>query len=143
VERPRSNFFFAYAIADHDGDTITFYAHGGTSSVDKKAAELFGGNSQAIQVPTITLSTLLDREGVRSIDFLSIDIEGAEPAALKGFDIKRFKPRLVCVEKEVGVEPSEKNAFLTEYFAESGYERIDKYLAVDKLNWYFTPKSPA
>jgi FkbM family methyltransferase len=139
-ERPRSKFF-SYAITDHDGDTITFYSHGGTSSVDKQASEVFGGESRPIEVPTITLTTLLDREGVKGIDFLSIDIEGSEPGAFKGFDIQRFKPRLVCVEQEVGKTPSEKNEFLIEYFKANGYERIDKYLAVDKLNWYFTPKS--
>jgi len=49
-------------------------------------------------VSTITLDDLLGREGVAHVDFLSLDIEGAEPAALAGFSIGRFQPALACVE---------------------------------------------
>lgn len=64
-----------------------------------------------------------------------MDIEGSEPLALAGFDIKRFKPELVCI--EVGnVDPNK----ILEYFTRHGYERIDKYLKYDKVNWYFKPK---
>jgi hypothetical protein len=106
------------------------------SSVSEETAESLGGKSIPIEVSTITLTTLLDKEGVKQIDFLSIDIEGAEVPALHGFDIKRFKPRLVCVEQGF----NEKNNQLAEYFAKNDYERIEKYLAVDKLNFYYTPK---
>ena len=50
------------------------------------------------RVPATTLNNLLARQEIARIDFLSIDVEGAEPKVLAGFDIQRFKPRLVCIE---------------------------------------------
>ena len=38
----------------------------------------------------LTLTALLDREGIAHVDFVSMDIELAEPKALAGFDIERF-----------------------------------------------------
>ena len=85
-------------------------------------------------VPAITLDDLLEQNGVEKIDFLSMDIEGHEPAALAGFDIERFAPELVCIEAS-----GDKEAILA-YFAEHGYERIDRYLEFDVMNWYFKPR---
>ena len=87
------------------------------------------------KVPTITLNELLDRNKVTKIDFLSIDIEGSELLALQGFDIDRFKPELICIE----AWPDNRDKLLV-YFAAHGYERIDKYLQRDIVNWYFRPK---
>ena len=88
-----------------------------------------------VEVPSITLNDLLEKNGVSEIDFLSMDIEGSEPGALAGFDIGRFKPELVCIEAGI----STRDQILT-YFTANGYERIDAYLPYDKVNWYFKPK---
>lgn len=146
--RPRSKFF-AVAVTDKSGETITFYQtgtdskrNGGTSSTEltninklKKRTEI---DVREITVPTITLTDLLDREGVKAIDFLSMDINGAEPIALKGFDIQRFRPELVHVE----ASPHRQEA-LAAYFKRNGYKRIDEYLEYDRINWYFTPNDSA
>jgi hypothetical protein len=63
-----------------------------------------------------------------------MDIEGHEPKALAGFDIERFRPELVCIEAGNREE-------IVDYFTQHGYERIEKYLEYDKVNWYFTPAS--
>jgi len=63
-----------------------------------------------------------------------MDIEGSEPAALRGFDIERFKPELVCIEASKSIRTE-----IQAYFAAHGYERIDKYLAYDMVNWYYAP----
>jgi hypothetical protein len=87
-------------------------------------------------VPTITLTKLLDDNGIAGIDLLSIDIEGAELLALSGFDIDRFHPGLVCIEWfHAGREK------IQAYFAAHGYERIERYLEYDKANDYYTPKA--
>lgn len=82
---------------------------------------------------TTTLDTLLEQQGAEKIDFLSMDIEGAELAALKGFDIKRFLPELCCIE-------TSKRDAVVQYFESNGYELIEKYLKADKINLYFRPK---
>lgn len=51
-----------------------------------------------IEVPAATLDSILDAAGLSSIDFLSVDVEGAEPDVLKGLTLSRFQPKLVVVD---------------------------------------------
>ena len=141
VARPRSKFF-AYAVTDKSGETVTFYQAGGISALDRwniTKREIREDREipvEVLELPTITLDDLLSREGVENIDFLSMDINGSEPAALAGFDIKRYRPELVQIEAhEVNQE------FLSSYFEENGYERIDEYRQYDRNNWFFTPEA--
>lgn len=131
--RPNATFV-ARAVSDKDGDTITLHVAGPIASIEEGVVEQFAGKSKPREVETITLTTLLEEHGIEKIDFLSMDIEGAEPAALRGFDIQRFKPELCCVE-------SLENDFLNEYFSSNGYELIEKYQRVDKLNSYYRRSS--
>jgi FkbM family methyltransferase len=138
-KRPRSRFFNFY-VSDHAGTVEPFYrsALRGVSS-GRKDQKGPGGKQvplQEIQVPTTTLNKLLDTNGVTRLDFLSMDIEGHEPAALAGFDIKRFRPALACVE----TKPANRDT-ITRYFAANGYERLDRYLEHDTVNWYFAPRA--
>jgi FkbM family methyltransferase len=136
--RPRSKFF-AYAASDKSGETLKFYSAGGLSATELDTFNLEGWKKRLdfqpkeIEVPTITISDLLDQEGVKKIDFLSMDINGAEPIALAGFDIERFAPDLVHVEVNDADE-------LMAYFEQHGYVRIDEYLKYETSNWYFTPR---
>jgi FkbM family methyltransferase len=133
--------YFNYIVTDHSGTVETFHRvlRGKMrSSVDEPRSH--SGKTvrnEQIEVPTITLNELLDREGVKKIDFLSMDIEGSAPPALAGFDIERFRPELVCI--EVG-KNAEYGQALFDYFERHGYERIDRYLENDDVNWYFTPR---
>jgi len=138
VTRPRSEYL-VYLVTDHAGTMETFYksVHRELSSV-KKDRDFEGVtlDSEAIQVETTTLDKVLDDRGVKKIDFVSMDIEESEPPALAGFAIERFRPELVCIE----ASPSMQEAILA-YFHAHGYERIDRYLAADSVNWYFEPRS--
>jgi len=87
--------------------------------------------------PTITLTELLDKEGLRKIDFVSMDIELAEPKALAGFDIERFRPRLLCIESHVEVRQP-----ILDYFAKHGYVVDGRYLRADVRNLWFVPEKP-
>lgn len=141
AKRPKSRFF-NYLVSDHEGTVEAFYRseHKGTSRAQKDGDQMTGPAGKSvkfdeIKVPTITLSKLLDDHGVKSIDLLSMDIEGYEPIALAGFDIERFKPALVCIEAKAANREK-----LLEYFGKHGYERLDQYLEHDKTNWYFAPR---
>ncbi len=138
--RPRTRFF-NYIVTDHSGTQETLYLAGPVSSTKKDHVadldpSLRDHELREIQVPTITLNELLDENGVTEIDFLSMDIEQGEPAALAGFDIGRFRPELVCIEAFPLVRDQ-----IAAYFEEHAYERIDEYLAYDEGNWYFTPRT--
>jgi FkbM family methyltransferase len=139
-ERPKS-LFANYIVSDHSGSVETFYRSElqGLSSVKPKRT--FSGRElkyERIRIPTITLTKLLDDNRVSKVDLLSIDIEGAELQALAGLDIERFRPELVCIEwYHVGQDR------ILAYFASHGYEPIERYLARDAVNHYFTPRSNA
>lgn len=90
-----------------------------------------GANHYRINSTTYYLEEQL---GSSRFDFLSIDIELAEPAALAGFDIKKYRPSLVCIEAHKEVRDK-----VLQYFSENGYRLIEKYKGLDPLNFYFTP----
>ena len=55
--------------------------------------------ARTIRVAARTLSALIDEAGiVGEIDLLSLDVEGAEEAVLRGLDFARHAPRFICVE---------------------------------------------
>jgi len=56
-------------------------------------------NTRTVSIPARSLSALFDEARIScSIDLLSLDVEGAEPAALRGIDFTRHAPRMICVE---------------------------------------------
>jgi FkbM family methyltransferase len=50
------------------------------------------------QVRCVTLDSVLAEMGLDRIDFISIDVEGAEIDVLEGFSLERYKPSLVLIE---------------------------------------------
>jgi FkbM family methyltransferase len=139
-KRKRSKFF-NYIVTDHSGTTESFYRAEKLGISSTKPLPDPRGKTikyDEIKVPTITLNELLQREGVTKIDFISMDIEGGELGALAGFNIDRFKPELLCVEAHIGNREK-----ILAWFAAHRYERIERYMARDEVNYYFTPKAGA
>lgn len=62
---------------------------------------------------------LLEADAPKLIDFLSLDVEGAEIEVLKGVNHDQFKFKYMCIE-------SRSLASLLEYLTPRGYEMIDK-----------------
>ncbi len=137
--RPRTRFF-AMLVGDRSDERATLYVseRAGNSSTSQDFTAFYnpGQTLETRQMPTITLTDLLDRAGVTNVDFLSMDIEMSEPAALEGFDIGRFKPALVCVEAHPPIRQ-----WLVDYFARHGYRVVAKYLWSDWENLYFAPSA--
>ncbi len=141
-ERPRSRFF-SYLVTDHADSIDSFYraiVPGLSSTQPERTFRAPGGREMTItgkeiRVPTTTLDKLLEENGVSEIDFLSMDIEESEPAALAGFDIERFRPELVCIEAANATRER-----IRRYFESHGYRQIEEYLERDLVNWYFEPR---
>jgi len=59
-----------------------------------------GGVIEEVKVPTSTLNDVLQSyvAAGQVIDFVSLDIEGAEFDALQGFDLLAYRPRLILIE---------------------------------------------
>jgi FkbM family methyltransferase len=75
----------------------------GWSTIDKGLANTFrerGILVETINVEAINLTQLLDTYP-GPIDFLKVDVEGAEKAVLLGADWDRFRPRVIIVEATV------------------------------------------
>lgn len=134
--RPRTVFHGAY-VSDRSDERATLYflpSQPLVTSSRKEFTERWGKGVTQLDVPTVTLNDLLDRERISTFDFLSMDIELAEPKALAGFDIERFRPRLVCVEGHPEVRQQ-----ILEYFNRHDYILVGKYLRADTHNLWFVP----
>ena len=134
--RPRTKLL-PFFVSDVSNETARLYIIKNMSPVassDETFVRKFGKPDEVREVPTITLTDLLTAERIERIDFLSMDIELHEPRALKGFDIDRFKPSLVCIEALLPVRQQ-----ILNYFAARGYVLVGKYVWVDLENMYFAP----
>ena len=74
--------------------------HGLSSTVEAVArdARKFGVDYRSVRMPVMTLAELCDRHGLAEIDFLKIDVEGAEADVLAGGDWRRHRPKVIVIE---------------------------------------------
>lgn len=136
AHRPRTKFFSFFVSDKSDGVESLFVPERNklVASSSKDFSDRYDSSGRERKVRTITLNDLLDRAGITTIDFVSMDIELAEPKALAGFDIERFKPRLVVVEAHADIRQQ-----LLDYFATHNYRVVGRYLRADPDNLWFAP----
>ncbi len=142
AHRPNTRFF-AYFVADKAAaarpffldDTVWALGSGDKNYLGEAGADA-GLHVHEIAIPSITLDALLEREGATKVDFLSMDIEQGEPAALAGFDINRWKVELACIEMQTAVAP-----VIREYMHKHGYVAVKHNAELDAINTYFAPAS--
>ena len=138
--RPATRFFALFVSDVSDADVRLHvpaaFPYAASDDRDFAADHRRGGEITDIRVATITLNDLLQRERTERIDLLVMDIELAEPRALAGFDIDRYRPRLVCIESQPQVRQK-----ILDYFHDHGYVVVGKYVRMDTQNLYFTPRS--
>jgi FkbM family methyltransferase len=135
-QRPRTKFFVAF-VGDSNSGTSTIFVDPdfpAVSSSNEAFTARFARKAKPRRVVSRTLDSLLNEAGVTRIDYLSMDIELGEPAALRGFSIARFRPRLACIEVQ-----GQTRQQIIDYFVRNGYTLVGKYLHVDKANLYFKP----
>jgi len=67
---------------------------------------------ETLEIPVMRLEEILaEHIGERSIDFMSIDVEGAEMGVLRGNDWQKFRPKAIII--EIADNPREILDFLT------------------------------
>ncbi len=136
--RPRSRFC-NFAISDRSGEQLEFFKAKipTLSSLYPEQLHIWTlkqSQVKKIEVESITLDDLLEQQGVSSFDFLSIDVEGAEPKVLNGFTIARYQPELVCIEANGAIDTGDR---IMDYFVGNDYRRLWEYDERDPANWYF------
>ena len=135
--------FFAFFVTDQADLPKDFFVYTKDTRISSGSIEQLRGLPRVkdryikkTQVPSITLNHLLKAHEVQKVDFVSMDIEGSEPAALEGFDIAHYRPELVCIE----IQNYTRDRVLA-YFESHGYVLIEPYRAVDSVNLYFRRRS--
>ena len=94
-------------VGDRDGEAefhVVERLHGFSTTIAAHArmAAGYGASVETIRMQMRTLASLLAEHDLGRVDFLKIDVEGAEAAVLAGMDWKKCRPRIVVVE---AVEP--------------------------------------
>ncbi len=106
-ERPNSQVFNC-ALVSPDGPSSLTLRYGGPLSAERSKernegeialATTFGWEERyEVTVPARSLTSVLEEAALDSIDFLSIDVEGAEVDVLRGLDLDRYAPAFLLVE---------------------------------------------
>ena len=91
------------AVSDKSGEIDFYYQKkiSALSTIKKSQSDLvFQGKIKKKTISSQTLTQILDDSKYKDkpIDFLDIDIEGADFDALKSLDFSRYSPKLICVE---------------------------------------------
>lgn len=75
-----------------------FHGFSTTVSTHAAAAADLGAQVEASHKPVTTLAKLCEDHDITTIDFLKVDVEGAEADVLAGANLARFRPRVIIVE---------------------------------------------
>jgi FkbM family methyltransferase len=104
-ERPRSRCVNAALVAPSADPTVTMrygdlgsHIPSGSQSLETADACWGWDTPYDVTVPARTLNEILLNEGNPRIDFVSLDLEGHEVAALRGFDLALHRPKLILIE---------------------------------------------
>ena len=124
------------AVSDKEGDISFFYQKrfSQLNTTDKKVAEEnFQGKFQERKVKCQTIENILNDSKYKDkkIDFLNIDVEGAEMKVLETLNFKIYDPSLICIEilgyRDLIPEKREieiKNNKIYKFFVDRGYKKI-------------------
>jgi FkbM family methyltransferase len=104
IRQRRKAQVFAVACSSpaNAGRTMSLQSAGPHSSLNRRLVVETKNPSGTIAVPTRTLDEVLkEAKAPVPLDFVSIDVEGHEIEVLEGFDLPRWRPRLLLVEDMV------------------------------------------
>ena len=104
----------------------------GHASLEKNSDEHNYKSHKSVKVKTETLTSILESDGIDTVDFLSIDVEGTELEVLKGIDFDKFEPKLILLE--------DKHLYLNKHL----YLKKKGYVLVQRLNrncWYIPSRA--
>jgi FkbM family methyltransferase len=125
-ERRARVFEVACGRPEQHGETVPIYVAGARSSL-----KFAHGPPNDVRV--VTLDSVLAEGDVLGIDFLSVDVEGAELDVLLGFSFERYRPGLILLEDFA--EGLERHRFMRA----RGYKRVRR---TGNNSWYVREDVP-
>lgn len=100
--RIRTNsLFFQNALGspeDEGRDLAFVIPQDGTVAHLRQPHEIVTTSSRITKVRSTTINSILAKSSIQQVDYLSLDLEGNELAALRGLDFARWKPQLILIE---------------------------------------------
>ncbi len=127
-ERSARVFACACSSPDNAGRALPLHVAGPLSSLDRSGMAPSAVPERVIEVPVRTLDGILEEAGAPAgFDFLSIDVEGHELDVLRGFDLARWRPRLILLEDHVADLSKHR------YLQARGYRIVRRY---ENNGWY-------
>ncbi len=125
--RPKARLFQVACGSPEQRGKAVLHLKGHTSKlVSTPAVDLSVIRHEEVQV--ITLDDVLEQAGNPQIDFVSIDVEGDDIQVLRGFDIKRHRPRLIIIEDDY-----QNRLEIYRYMKQQGYRLVKR---TGCNNWY-------
>ena len=125
-------FDVACGAPENHGIMMPMYVSGGLSTFrTTRNRSLLSSETKLIKM--VTLDSILSLAGIEKIDLLSIDVEGLEVQVLRGFDMRRFKPRLVLLEDMAHDFTRHK------FMRAQGYKRVRR---TGNNSWYIADSEP-
>jgi FkbM family methyltransferase len=113
--------------------------HGFSTTVREHAAGAaqFGAAYTTVRKPVRTLAALCAEAEISGIDFLKIDVEGAEADAIAGMDFVRWRPRVVVVEAVAPGSMAEawqawEPALLAAGYRFAFFDRVNRFYVADE-----------
>lgn len=103
--RPRSYCVWAACVpADYPADEVQLSVNDlmtvSTGLTTTHHVGRAGNTGRSVSAPARTLSSIIDESPFDYVDFMSIDVEGAERAVLHGLDLCRHRPGLMLIETD-------------------------------------------
>lgn len=86
-----------------------------------------GSRTEVITVPLRRLDGLLREHGLTRVDFLTLDVEGAEVAILQSFDLDAFAVQVICLESQ------QPNLALRQGLAARGFDFVCRFQGGDEI----------
>ena len=125
---------YNYAISNKNEIIKLFYqkelSQLNTTEIDQ-AKTVFQGNIKEKKIQAFTLDEVLNKGKFKNnkIDFLDIDVEGADLKVLEGLSFNKFKPELICIEiHEKEIELSKIYKFLVDKKYELIWSGVFSYI---------------
>lgn len=105
----------------------------------RAAAENYGKQSNELTLPVTTLAALCEKHRPKAIDFLKIDVEGAEKDVLEGADWQHHRPRVVVIEATMPASPEPNWSGWEPFLLKQRY----RFVFFDGLNRYYVAEEEA